>query len=327
LPLAATRKIVLNHPIEKSDDQEMKKTNVGVAIVAPSGYAPDEAAPARAIERLQAHGCIVRDYYEPAKKHQRFGGTDAGRIAQLHAAAADPEVQIVLALRGGYGMSRILPELDLAMLAASGKLFVGHSDFTALQMALLAQGGAATFAGPMVCIDFSRDDISEFTLHNFWQCVNGPTHAVKFEAAGNPDIDAFGILWGGNLTMLTHLIGTPYMPRIDGGILFIEDVNEHPYRIERMLLQMLHAGLLNQKAIVFGDFSSYSLNAYDNGYSFDTMLAYLRDRIGVPILTGLPFGHIREKVTLVVGSQASLQSASGTCTLSMSGYPMLSRSD
>ncbi len=305
----------------------MKKGNIGVGIVAPSGYAPDETALARAIDRLQAYGCKVRNYYEPSKKHQRFGGTDECRITQLYAAAADPDVQIVLALRGGYGISRLLPKLDLKTLAASGKLFVGHSDFTALQMALLAQEGAATFAGPMVCIDFSRDDPSAFTVNHFWQCMNGPTHTVQFDAQGNPEIDVSGTLWGGNLAMLTHLIGTPYLPRVEGGILFIEDVNEHPYRIERMLLQMLHAGLLAQRAIVFGDFSSYSLSDYDNGYGFETMLAYLRERIGVPILTGLPFGHIRDKVTLAVGSQARLQSISGRCSLSMSGYPALSSAD
>lgn len=301
-----------------------KNATLGVAIVAPSGYAPDEAALARAIERLQARGCMVHDYYEPSKKHQRFGGTDDGRIAQLHAAAADPDVQIVLALRGGYGMSRILPALDLKLLAASGKLFVGHSDFTALQMALLAREGAASFAGPMVCIDFSRDDPSDFTLQHFWQCVSGPTHTVQFEVPGNPEIDVSGILWGGNLTMLAHLIGTPYLSRIDGGILFIEDVNEHPYRVERMLLQMLHAGLLDQKAIVLGDFSGYSLSEYDNGYDFGTMIDYLSGRIGVPILAGLPFGHIRDKVTLAVGSKAWLRSDGKTCTLVMSGYPALS---
>jgi len=304
-----------------------RNSKVGVAIVAASGYAPDDAALACAIERLQTQGCVVHSYYAPSKKHERFGGTDEGRIAQLHAAAADPDVQIVLALRGGYGMSRILPALDLEMLAASGKLFVGHSDFTALQMALLAKHDAVTFAGPMVSIDFSRADPSDFTLQHFWQCVNGPTHAVHFGASENPTVDVSGVLWGGNLTMLTHLIGTSYMPRISGGILFIEDVNEHPYRIERMLLQMLYGGLLNQSAIVLGDFSSYSLNDYDNGYSFDTMIAYLRERVGVPILTGLPFGHIREKATLAVGAQATLKSNDRTCVLTMSGYPTLSRAD
>lgn len=297
---------------------------VTAAIVAPSGYAPETSDVARAISRLESFGCRVRNFYDPASKHQRFGGTDAARAAQLHAAASDPDIQIIFALRGGYGMSRLLPAIDLTMLAASGKLFVGHSDFTALQMALLAQAGAVSFAGPMICIDFSRDEPSAFTLGEFMQCVTRTTHQLTFASGNNPQLDASGILWGGNLTMLTHLIGTPYLPKIEGGILFIEDVNEHPYRIERMLLQMHYAGLLNQKAILFGDFSSYALNDYDNGYDFETMLAFLRERLGIPILTGLPFGHTRDKATLAVGAQARLQSDGENCMLTMSGYPNLS---
>ena len=304
-----------------------KCADIGVAIVAPGGYAPDETALARAVERLQAQGCQVHDYYEPLKKHQRFGGTDESRIAQLHAAAHNPDVQIVLALRGGYGMSRILPALDLALLAGSGKLFVGHSDFTALQMALLAKEGMISFAGPMICDDFTREAPSEFTHAHFWSCVTGPTHTIRFEGDGNPLIDVSGMLWGGNLTMLAHLAGTSYMPKVDGGILFIEDVNEHPYRVERMLLQLLHAGLLDQKAVVLGDFSAYRLSDYDNGYDFAAMLDYLRERLGVPVLTGLPFGHIRDKATLAVGCRARLQCDGKITTLAMSGYPLLSGAD
>ena len=306
------------------ESAEKVLAGVTVAIVAPSGYAPKDRDVECAIARLEEWGCRVRNFYDAAGRHQRFSGTDAARAAQLHAAAADPEVQVVLALRGGYGMSRLLPQLDLDVLAASGKLFVGHSDFTVLQMALLARAGAASFAGPMVCIDFSREEPSEFTLRHFRKCLTSPTHCVQFETQGNPAIDVSGTLWGGNLTMLTHLIGTPYLPQVDGGILFVEDVNEHPYRIERMLLQMFHAGLLNQKAIVLGDFSSYSLTEYDNGYDFDAMLDYLRQTLGVPVLIGLPFGHTRDKVTLAVGAQARLCSDGATCTLEMSGYPNLS---
>lgn len=306
---------------------DMDRTNIGVAIVAPSGYAPDPCSYARGIERLRAHGCTVHEFYDPERKHQRFGGTDDDRLRQMHAAASDPEVQVVMALRGGYGLSRILPGIDLSLLASSGKLFVGHSDFTALHMALLGHGGTPSFAGPMVCIDFSRDDPSDFTMEQFWRCIEGPSHTIAFEAEGNPELDVSGVLWGGNLTMLTHLVGTPYLPRIDGGILFIEDVNEHPYRIERMLLQMEYAGLLDQKAVVFGDFSSYALTEYDNGYNFESMLAYLRGHLGVPVISGLPFGHVRDKATLAVGSHARLQSDGRACTLAMSRYPSLTALD
>lgn len=298
---------------------------VGVAIVAPGGYAKDEKALLRATDLLQSYGCRVRSYYDPMAKHQRFAGTDDARIAQLRAAAQDPDVQIVLALRGGYGMSRLLHKLDFQSLAASGKLFVGHSDFTAFQMGLLVQTGAPSFHGPMICDDFSREDLSSFTLQNFWKCLTERTYTVEFQANGNPSIDVSGVLWGGNLTMLTHLAGTPYFPQIEGGILFVEDVNEHPYRVERMLLQLFHAGLLTrQKAVVLGDFSSYRLGDYDNGYDFDAMVSYVRKELGVPVLTGLPFGHTRDKVTLPVGCRAQLASDGTQTRLSVNGHPVLS---
>ena len=298
--------------------------NIGVAIVAPSGYAPDQLAVARAIEWLQSQGCRVRNYYEAAKKYQRFGGADAERVAQLHAAADDPDVTVVMALRGGYGLSRILPALDFRRLAASGKLFVGHSDFTAFQMGLLAQAGAVSFAGPMLCSDAARADISEFTMQHFRQCLAGPTHTITAQIEGNPAIDVRGTLWGGNLAMLTHLAGTSYLPQIDQGILFLEDINEHPYRVERMLLQLLHAGVLaRQQAVLLGDFSNCSLSEYDNGYDFNAMLDYLRAQLPIPVLTGLAFGHIRDKVTLPVGCQAHLVSDVNGFQLSLTDYPCL----
>jgi muramoyltetrapeptide carboxypeptidase len=296
----------------------------GIAIIAPGGYAPDEAALGSAMARLEALGFSVHNYVEPAKKHQRFGASDRERLAQLHAAAGNQDAQIVLALRGGYGMSRLLGDIDYGLLAASGKLFVGHSDFTALQMALLAQAGAPSFAGPMICDDFARAEPSDFTLRHFMGCITAPEYTVVMDAADNPALDVSGMLWGGNLAMLTHLAGTPYLPEVEGGILFIEDINEHPYRVERMLLQLYHAGVLQrQQALLLGDFSAYRLSDYDNGYDFKAMLDYLRGKLSLPVLTGLPFGHIRDKVTLAVGSQARLQSDDAGCSLRMRGYPFL----
>ena len=298
--------------------------NIGVAIVAPSGYPADDSALARGIALLQAQGCQVHNYYEPAASYQRFGGTPASCKAQLEAAAANPEVQIVMAARGGYGLSRLLPALDLALLAASGKLFVGHSDFTVLQMALLAQKGTVSFAGPMLCSDFGREDASTFTIAHFWDCLGSSTHRITVPAAGNPAVDTDGILWGGNLTILNHVLATPYFPQIENGILFVEDINEHPYRIERMLLQLLHAGVLaQQKAIILGDFSGYRVTDYDRGYDFDAMLAFMRSQLKVPILTGLPFGHVADKLTLPVGCHAQLASDAASFQLTLSAYPNL----
>jgi muramoyltetrapeptide carboxypeptidase len=304
----------------------MTHPKIGIAIVAPGGYAPDEVALANGIGRLQAQGCVVHNYYDADKKFQRFGGTDAARLAQLNAAASDPDVQVVMALRGSYGISRILPEIDFGAMAASGKLFVGYSDFTAFHMGLMAQTGRASFAGPMLCDDITRDEPNRYTLDQFWQCINGPQYRVEAQAQGNPQVEAQGMLWGGNLAMLTHLLATPYFPEIDGGILFVEDVNEHPYRVERMMLQLLHAGVIGrQRAVLLGDFSQYRLGLLDNGYDFDAMLAFLRARLPVPVLTGLPFGHIRERVTLPFGAQAHLISDSDGFRLTLTDYPTLAQ--
>ena len=304
----------------------------GVAIVAPSGAALDPAAVERGIALLQAQGCLVHNYYDHAQRYQRFGASDAGRVAQLHAAAADPEVQIVMAVRGSYGMSRILDAIDYDALAASGKLLVGFSDITALHLALLARTGAASFAGPMLCGDFGAEQVSNATIGQFWDCVTQPECTINgidvdVDAdAAMPALAVQGTLWGGNLAMLAHLAGTPYMPSIDGGILFLEDIGEHPYRIERMLLQLHYAGVLkNQQAILLGDFSGYRLAPHDNGYDFAAMLAYLRTTLKLPILSGLPFGHIPDRATLAVGAMAELRADRRAWSLSFNTYPFLTK--
>ena len=294
-----------------------------VAIVALSGYAADPLEPVRADAQLRAQGCEVRHYDDPQARHQRFAAPDAVRLAGLHAAADDPEVDVIIALRGGYGISRLLPDIDFTKLVASKKLLVGHSDFTALQMGLLCHGGAS-FAGPTVCSDFAFENVSATTMRDFWRCLTGPTHCVRLAEVDTQGVNVKGILWGGNLAMLAHLVGSSWMPAIEDGILFLEDINEHPFRIERMLLQLLHAGILEkQAAVVLGDFSGGRTATYDNGYDFEAMLAFIRSRTSVPIVRGLPFGHMRGKVTLAVGSRASLRCDAQESVLTMSDYPLL----
>jgi len=297
-------------------------SRLGIAIVAPAGYTHDLDSIARGIARLEARGCLVHNYYDPDAVHQRFGGTDAARLAQLYAAADDPDVQVVMALRGGYGLTRLLPDIDFARLAASGKLFVGFSDLTALHMGLYAKTGALSYAGPMLAGDFGAREPDDFTLDQFWSCLAGPTHVIVEQAGGNPTLEASGTIWGGNLAMLVSLLGTEYFPRIEGGILYVEDVSEHPFRVERMLLQLMQAGVLGrQQAVLLGDFSGYKLGPMDNGYDFDTMLAHLRATLPLPVLTGLRFGHGPHRVTIPFGAQARLVSDTEGFRLRLSDYP------
>ncbi|MEO7496543.1 MAG: muramoyltetrapeptide carboxypeptidase [Massilia sp.] len=301
----------------------MNTPQIGIAIVAPAGaFAPDQSAVEAGIARLEQQGYLIRNYYDDSQRFQRFGGADEVRLRQLNAAAADPDVQVVMALRGSYGLTRLLPHLDFAALAGSGKIFVGFSDMTALHMGLYASTAAISYAGPMFAVDFGPAELVDFTLDNFWHCLAGPTHTITETAAGNPVVDVAGTIWGGNLSMLVSLLGTDYFPQIDKGILFIEDVNEHPYRVERMLLQLMQAGVLaRQQAVILGDFSNYKLGALDNGYDFDAMLAYVRATLPLPVLTGLQFGHGRKRVTIPFGAQARLVSDAAGFALTLSDYP------
>lgn len=302
----------------------MITSQLGVAIVAPAGHTHDLDSIARGIARLEARGCLVHNYYDPDAVHLRFGGTDAARLAQLYAAADDPDVQVVMALRGGYGLTRLLPDIDFERLAASGKLFVGFSDITALHMGLYAKTGALSYAGPMLAGDFGALEPVDFTLDQFWSCLAGPTHTIVEQACGNPALDVRGTIWGGNLAMLVSLLGTAYFPSIEGGILYVEDVSEHPFRVERMLLQLMQAGVLaRQQAVVLGDFSGYRLGPMDNGYDFDAMLAHLRATLPLPVLTGLRFGHGPCRVTIPFGAQARLVSDAEGFSITLSDYPTI----
>ena len=306
-----------------------------IYVYSPSSRVIDKAAFKRGIKRLEALGHEVEIDVDALTGHLRFAGDDATRIAAIHRAAASG-ADVALTSRGGYGISRILGGIDYKAIAKSinssrgkGPLFVGHSDFTALQCALLAKTGATSWSGPSVCGDFgqivekdgSPDGIMEACFDDLLVGQGeGAGWRMLIEKPQNAPINrsfdsSFNIhkatLWGGNLSVLTSLVGTPYLPSaaIDkSGMLFIEDVSEHPYRIERNLTQLLHAGVLGkQKAIIFGQFTNYKLFPQaDKGYKLQSVVDWLRTQVKCPVLTGLPMGHVATKVTLPFGEKVTL---------------------
>jgi len=268
----------------------------------------DAEALERAVAYFAARGYKVVAPVALTRKHQRFAGDDDARLAALHAMAARSDIELVMAARGGYGLSRLLDRIDYGLLAKSGKRYIGHSDFTALLCAGYAHGKLAGYSGPMAGHDFGARGINAFAETHFWNMIEQGRDEVSVKEGSAGPWRASGLLWGGNLAMVAHLAGTPYLPRIRGGILYLEDINEHPYRIERMILQLHHAGILSrQRALLLGDFSEYKLASNDNGYDFATMVAHLRESLEIPVFTGLPFGHVREKLTLPFGGKAVLQ--------------------
>jgi muramoyltetrapeptide carboxypeptidase len=218
---------------------------------------------------------------------------------------------VAFATRGGYGLTRLLDRIDWKLIAKSvekGTHWVGQSDITALQLGLLAHAKGVTWQGPLACDDFGGEAVDEITEAVFLEAMSCELEALGFRTTeGFDGLQVKGTIWGGNLCMVNSLLGTPHWPKIKGGILFLEDVNEHPYRIERALLQLHQAGVLDaQKAIVLGEFTNYRKFPLDRGFTLKTVIAHLRSLTKTPILTGLPFGHVPTKVTLPVGAKAQL---------------------
>ncbi|HTS22365.1 MAG TPA: LD-carboxypeptidase [Casimicrobiaceae bacterium] len=293
----------------------------GIGLYAPAGFATDPAAVERAVRRFEAAGHRVVVDPTVAGRWQRFSAPDDERLAAVARMTEDPRVELAIAVRGGYGWSRLLERLDFTRIAAANKRWLGHSDFTAFQLAALAATGMASFAGPLAAYDFGAKSPSEFTLRHCWDLLGSAEHRAHFPVTAEADLLAQGTLWGGNLSLVAHLVGTRHLPRIDGGILFLEDVGEHPYRVERMLYQLHYAGILaRQRAVLLGEFNGYELGANDNGYDLERMIEHCRGAFAVPIVAGLPFGHRRDKLTLPVGGRCALAVRDGTAQLALSGY-------
>ena len=314
--MRATRRSPVAH-----EDAPMNARAYGIGLYAPAGFVVEPDAIARAVARLEAAGHRVVVDPTVTTRWQRFSAPDDERVAAIMRMTHDPQVDLAIAVRGGYGASRILERLDFGAIAAANKRWLGHSDFTGFQLAALAATGMVSFAGPMAAYDFGAPQPSAFTLRHCWELLGSNEHAVECALAGPADFAAEGTLWGGNLALVAHLVGTPYMPRIDGGILFLEDIGEQPYRIERMLYQLHNAGVLGrQRALLQGEFNGFEPGANDNGYDLATMVEHARTSFGIPIFTGLPFGHCRDKLTLPVGGHCALSVRDGVGRLVFSNY-------
>ena len=286
-----------------------------IYIFSPSSAVRDKAAFRRGLKRLQALGHQVEVDEAALTRHMRFAGDDAARIAAI-GRAADSGADVALISRGGYGLTRILPALPYKAIGKAidgGMQFVGLSDFTAFNQAVFAKTGRITWQGPALGEDFGSaqepDDIMQACFDDLlleqgegtgWQLPKAETER-RVLVKDAP-------LWGGNLSVLVSLLGTPYFPQIKGGVLFLEDVGEHPYRVERMLTQLVHAGVLaQQKAVLMGQFTNYKqVPAHDKGFKLATVVDWLRSQIKAPVLTGLPFGHVETKVLLPVGAKVDL---------------------
>ena len=287
-----------------------------------------------ALGNLEALGIIPTLMGGVMAQDGRYAGTDEVRAADLQTALVRDRstADLMMPIRGGYGMTRLLPLLDWEAIGRSSLPIVGFSDFTALNLALLSQTGRPSWHGPMLG---SFDDPEPFMVERFAVVFGAELPPLEWTAdsalygsVGDVPQRFSGMLWGGNLCLIESLVGTPWMPSmetIDGGILFLEDVGEYAYRVERMLLTLLDAGILGrQKAILLGDFANADDSIrFPGDQSLADTLAYIRRRLpaSIPMVTGLPFGHIARKATLPVGLDAELSLESGRVQLSWGTTP------
>jgi len=298
-------------------------------MVAPSA-APNEPERIRfAIDTLESLGFKVKPGAHLFERDGYLAGSDTARAADLNAMFADDGVDAIWCVRGGYGASRILPLLDYALMQRKPKALIGYSDITALHMAIHRHAGLVTFHGPVAFRALTPYSLGELK-RVLWAAetpvrLGGPPPFERAE--GRVDWEnrvarlvagtARGRLLGGNLCLMSHLCGTPYLPDLRGAILFLEDVEEAYYRIDRMLTQLWLSGALAGVAgVAFGKFTNCDPSAFFvQNRPLEDILAERCRALGVPAVAGIMVGHVEDQTTLPVGCLAELDADAGTLTL------------
>ena len=297
-----------------------------VGLVAPAGASSNAEEVRYANDVLRSLGYRVREGEHVYARTQYLAGTDRQRAADVNAMFADPDVHAIFTLRGGYGTMRTLPYLDYDRIAQNPKIVIGYSDISGLLFGLHARTGLVGFHGPCATSTFS-----EYTLAEYKKVVVEPRSSTVIAAP--PEVDypegraerrnrittfiggrARGPLIGGNLSLLSPLMGTPYEPDFEGAILFLEDVNEAWYRIDRMLTHLLLSGKLHRlSGIVLGKFTKVPEEG--NSFNLEEITEQLLMPLGIPIVRGLMIGHIEDKATVPLGIEAELDADAGTLRL------------
>lgn len=298
-----------------------------IGLIAPSSNTWEDQEIYFAMDIVRSFGFNVKTAAHLFDRSAYLAGSDQDRASDLNAMFADDQVDAIFCLRGGYGSPRILPYLDYALIAQNPKIFLGYSDVTALLNAIYIRSHIMTFHGPI-----AKQSFTDYTLKQFKSVLFNPSSSMPladvppFEAApGQAELanrlttvangKASGVLIGGNLSLMVKLVGSPYEPDYTDKILFLEDVEEAPYRIDGMLTHLMLAGRLDKVAgIVFGKCTDCEAG---NGPSF-SIEHVLKDRLGnlgVPVLSGVMIGHIDDMATVPIGAMATLDATHQQLTL------------
>lgn len=289
-----------------------------VAVIAPGSAPRDPINLQHGLDRLRAMGYEIEVYFDPAEQHGYLAAPDARRLELLNTCLQHPDLRAILCVRGGYGTLRLLPHVDYEAARRHPKLLVGYSDITALQWALYTRAGWKSLSGPVLT---EWDQLDEDGAQRFCTLAEGG----RPNALCGPDDaplqplrsgTAEGRLIGGNLSVISRLIGTPYWPSLKRAILFLEDVGEAPYRVDRMLAHLAHAGILDELGgVVLGCFSPDSTDGPT--LSLDEVLDDYFGHRAYPVATGLPYGHFMPRALLPIGTRAHLTVTDDAASLAL----------
>lgn len=296
-----------------------KKATIG--IVSPASPQRDMSRLDKGIRYLEGLGYTVVVGDHARSRHAGYlAGTDDQRLADLHAMFSDKRIDAIFCARGGYGSARLLNRLDYGLIRRNPKILVGYSDITSLQLALWHKARLVTFSGAMPSVDMV-DNIDPLSEEQFWRVLTSRRPLGRlpqpWPITSVQDGEAEGRLLGGNLSVLVSLLGTDFMPSLRGSILALEDIGEETYRIDRMLVQLLHATVRRRPAGIAYGFWSQSARPQGSTPHRDVseVLAERCDLTRGPIISDLMYGHERTKLTLPFGVRARISSRTASMQL------------
>ncbi len=315
---------VLGAPLPARRRAPRLRPGDSVGLIEPAGFTGDSFELDAILATIRAMELVPRPAANILSRYGYLAGRDEERAAPVNAMFADPEVRAIFAVRGGWGSARILPHLDFDLIRRNPKLLIGFSDITALHLALAARTNCPTIHGPNAASAWGRLSWDSFRRLAFegetptWEMPSPTSEDRLAPRAGRVRTfrpgRASGPLLGGNLTVLSALVGTPYLPNFEGAILFIEDVDEAQYRIDRMLTQLKLAGILGRVAgVVFGQCTD-CVNRGSNlgGFTLSDVLNQHLAPLGVPAFQGALFGHVTDQYPIPVGIRAEIDGEAGT---------------
>ncbi len=283
------------------------RKNGTIGVVAPA-FPPKKDKLEKGIQYLEKLGYKVQRGESLEAKHGYFAGDDALRLKDLHAMFSKPEIDAIICARGGWGTLRLLHQLDYQLINRNPKLLVGYSDITTLQLAIFQKTGIPSLSGPMAAVEMG--DIPDFTAKHFWDQVYNEANIYRyyFDVEDNNTRiwqagQSEGVLLGGCLSMVAHQIGTPYSPDYRGNILFLEDVGEEPYKVDRYLAQLKQSGMFNDiRGLILGNFlDCMDDNPDRQGFSIEDVLRDYFYDAPYPVIYNFPYGHGARKISMPIG--------------------------